>query len=261
MHERKHPTRFLPLFLSVFFIGLNTHFAFALGEVYIVPKEIPYTTYSKCWNWAVPRSPYYSTTKNAGKEGRCLNNTCGPNCLKTPPDRTYLGTATAVFKNLQPGKYELWIYYRISDNRTTAFPWKITTDGYGNTSASGIINQYGKVGCCGEWYLMAKTRLKPLDITSTATLVAGSDTADFPGYDRRSSSYGGAKLVRIGDADPVPVERPFIPGIMLLDLLRPEEKEQIRFLPALFLLMKDTNNNGNHTYRSIGSIGKKKEKK
>ncbi len=258
MFKRNHSARLFYLFLCLFILGINAHVAFALGEVYIVPKEIPHTSYSKCWNWAVPRSQYYSTTKHKDKEGRCLNKTCGSKCLKTSPDGTYLGTATAVFKNLPPGKYELWIYYRISDNRTTAFPWKITTDGYGNTSASGIINQYGKVGCCGEWYL-ANTRLKPLAITSTATLVAGSDTANFPGYDRRSSSYGGAKLVRIGNLPPIPVDKPFIPGIMLLDLLRPEEEKQLTFFPALFLLMNDDNRKKNHTYHFIDSIGKKRK--
>ncbi len=259
MSERNHPTRFLYLFLCIFFIGSNVHSAFALGEVYIVPKETSHTTYSKCWNWAVPRSEYYSTTQHAFKEGRCLNNTCGPNCLKTSPDRTYLGTATAVFKDLLPGKYELWIYYRISDNRTKAFPWKITTDGYGNTSASGIINQYGKMKCCGEWYLMGVTRSKPLDIRHTATLVAGSDTADFPGYDRRSSSYGGAKLVRIGAPGPMPASAAFIPGIMLLDILRPEE--HVAFIPALLLLMNADEKKKNRKWRCIDCGGYKKEKK
>ncbi len=207
MFKRKFTKTLLLNLLLFTLVGVTPNFVFALGETYIVPKEIPYTSYTKCYNWAVPRPQYYSTTRWAGKEGRCLNNTCGKGCLKKKPDGTYLGTATAVFKNLRPGKYELWIHYRISDNRTSAFPWKIITDGTsGRTTASGIINQYGNVGCCGDYYLMRTTRKHPLTIKSTATLVAGSDTDNYPGYDRRSTAYGGAKLVRIGNADPEPKE-------------------------------------------------------
>ncbi len=209
MFKRKL-TKALLLNLSLLFalVGVSPNFVFALGETYIVPKEIPHTSYTKCYNWAVPRPQYYSTTKWVGKEGRCLNGTCGKGCLKKKPDGSYLGTATAVFKNLRPGKYELWIHYRISDNRTSAFPWKITTDGTsGRTVASGIINQYGHAGCCGGYYLMRTTRKHPLTIKSTATLVAGSDTK-YPGWDGRSTAYGGAKLVRIGKADPEPKPEP-----------------------------------------------------
>jgi hypothetical protein len=168
--------------------------AAALNEEFEVPKEEPGTTYTRRWNWCHARDPYYSTTQHADPAEPRLDES-------REPDRErpyiYMGAATASFAGLLPGRYEVWVFYRKSTNRTEWVPWEITTDGVGRSHAAGHVNQYEDVGCCGEWYLLEETRAAPLDVRGTLTLAWSRDEGDYPEYDARSVAYGGARVVRI----------------------------------------------------------------
>jgi len=145
-------------------------------------------------NWAHPRSSYYTTTRHADKRGRLDTS--------SKPTGAYEGTATAHFTHLPAGKYEVWVFYRISRNRSKKVPWRLTTDGAGLNSDSGAVNMYGKQGLdAAKWYLLTTTGKRPLDVKSELTLVLGSDKDN----GKRSISYGGVKIIRVADASGKPL--------------------------------------------------------
>lgn len=181
--------------------------AFASGEEVSIQKEEPHTTYTRRWNWCHARDPYYSTTRHSSAEEPRLDESRDPD--QNPP-HLYMGSATATFNDLPPGKYSVRVFYRKSTNRSRAVPWEVTTDGEGNNHMSGIVDQYEEVGCCGEWYDLDETWETPLDVTSTLTLVWSRDSGDFPEYDARSVSYGGVRAVRVEDG---PTEKVSTPSI------------------------------------------------
>ncbi|MBI5529525.1 MAG: hypothetical protein HY897_24635 [Deltaproteobacteria bacterium] len=174
----------------------------AAGEEFTVPKEEPNTVFTRRWNWAHPRPEYYSTTRHGDSGEPRLDETRDPD--QSAP-YLYMGSATAVFNNLPPGKYELWVFYRKSTNRSRNVPWKVTTDAATNNTAGGIIDQYEDVACCGEWYLIPETRSNPIGVQSSFTLKWSADKGDFPEYDGRSVAYGGARVRRVSD-DPTPLD-------------------------------------------------------
>jgi hypothetical protein len=157
---------------------------------FTIPKEEPSTVYTKRHNWAHPRPDYYTTTQHADKEGRFDTS--------IPPSGDYTGTATAKFTNLPPGKYTVQVFYRLSENRAKSVPWKVTTDANTNNTASGTVDQWCD-GCnVQQYFILEETATNPLDVQSELTLVWSTDDPNNPDFSRRSISYGGAKIMRVG---------------------------------------------------------------
>ena len=179
--------------LTLFFLLLAQPSARALNEEFVIPREEPQSVYTRPWNWCDPgRGPWYSTTRyDTDGEPRLDESRL--------PDGTYCGTATAAFTGLLPGTYEVWVYYRLSENRSYHVPWSITTDGEGLNAMEGFTNQYDPTGDpVGDWFLIPETRETPLEAQGALTLVWSVQDPGERGFDGRSVSYGGVRLVRIG---------------------------------------------------------------
>jgi hypothetical protein len=103
----------------------------AVGERFEAAKEEPATTYGRRFNWAHARPNYYSTTQHGDEDPR-LDET-------RDPDGSYLGTATARLEGLPPGLYEVWLFYRRSNNRSRCAPWAVEADGDPATACGHVV--------------------------------------------------------------------------------------------------------------------------
>ncbi|MBI5480698.1 MAG: chitobiase/beta-hexosaminidase C-terminal domain-containing protein [Deltaproteobacteria bacterium] len=170
---------------------LSSSVAVALDEEYEVSKDEPHTAYTRRWNWCQERDSYKSTTIHAESANR-LDTSRSPDA----DEYRYMGKASASFTGLLPGKYEVWVFWRESGNRSSFVPWQVTSDGQGHTSASGHVNQYDANGQLpGEWHPLVRTQNQPLDVLGSLTLVFSVDKQG-TGFDNRSVAYGGAKIIR-----------------------------------------------------------------
>jgi hypothetical protein len=164
----------------------------AVGERFEAAKEEPATTYGRRFNWAHARPNYYSTTQHGDEDPR-LDET-------RDPDGSYLGTATARLEGLPPGLYEVWLFYRRSNNRSRCAPWAVEADGDPATRREGFIDQNADEGPDGDWYPIEATQAAPLAVRGSLTLVFNRDDDNYDCYDRRSVAYGGVRAIRVQDA-------------------------------------------------------------
>jgi len=161
------------------------------------------TVYTKRFNWRY-LSGYRHTTMVAlaGSPTLCSESPCLDDDLPgggLAPDLTRGGTASATVPGMSPGVYRLELRFNQTVNRTTSVPWAITTDAATNESRAGNLDQKNTTPGAGNWWVLGQTDKNPVSVKSAATFVFGSDTKTFNG----SLSYGGIRLVRVGDA-PLP---------------------------------------------------------
>jgi hypothetical protein len=197
--------------LVVGLLGLAPQPARAVGERFEAAKEEPATTYGRRFNWAHARPNDYSTTQHAHEDPR-LDET-------QDPDGSYLGTATARLEGLPPGLYEVWLFYRRSNNRSHCAPWAVEADGDPATRREGFIDQNADEGPDGDWFPIEATQASPLAVRGSLTLVFNRDDDDYDCYDRRSVAYGGVRAIRVQDA---PAPDAAMPSAPPLDAASPD---------------------------------------
>jgi hypothetical protein len=157
------------------------------------------TVYTKRFNWRYLTGYRHTTmVPLAGSPTLCSESPCLDDDLPgggLPPDLTRGGTARATVPGMSPGVYRLELRFNQTVNRATSVPWAITTDAATNESRSGALDQKNTAPGTGNWWVLGQTDQNPVSVKSTATFSFGSDTKTFNG----SLSYGGIRLVRVGD--------------------------------------------------------------
>ncbi|MCC6897730.1 MAG: hypothetical protein IT377_02085 [Polyangiaceae bacterium] len=186
---------------------LITSAAPALAQQYVVSVSetgpLP-TAYEKRNNWRF-YGDYRHTTMMADssnplacQESPCLDD--GEPGDKGP-DGTRGGTATAQVPGMAPGKYRLELRYNQTANRSTAVPWKVSSDAASNNALSGTLDQKNTPTDSSKWLVLGQTDKSPIAVQSSVTFVFGSATVKFSG----SLSYGGIRLVKIAELTaPIP---------------------------------------------------------
>jgi hypothetical protein len=186
--------------------GLGTDDALAQSyQVSVAESGVAYpTTYTKRYNWRYYGDLRHTTMVASDSDPKA----CGESaCLDDGepgdrgPDGTRGGTASSNVTGMAPGRYQIEMKCRRSDNRATSVAWSASTDAAINNSRQGNLDQRNdpaiSTATAGSWIVLGATDLSPVDVQGTLSFSFGAASGL-----NGSLSYGGVRLTKVGDPTP-----------------------------------------------------------